>query len=60
MSLMISLSEAAKRVGIPERTLRDLAARGDFPARKVGKRWRVAVDNLDRWIHEIEKRAENV
>lgn len=57
MGLMISLSEASKRLGIPERTLRDLAARKEFPARKVGKRWKVTVAVLEKWVADGDKAA---
>jgi excisionase family DNA binding protein len=36
---VLSLSEAARLLGIPRSTVADLARRGDLPAVKLGKRW---------------------
>jgi excisionase family DNA binding protein len=52
-ALLISLAEASRRLDIPERTLRDLAVRREFPAQKIGRRWRVSVPALDAWLQRF-------
>jgi excisionase family DNA binding protein len=43
---LVSVSEAAKRLGISARRVRALAANGRVPAQKVANRWLVEVDRL--------------
>lgn len=48
----IGLAEAAKLVGIPKKTLLRLAARNEFPATKIGKRWLTRQTVIDNWLTE--------
>jgi excisionase family DNA binding protein len=49
---IISISEAARRIGIHTDTLYRLARQGQFPpAIKIGRRWRVSVPRLQRFLH---------
>ena len=49
---LITLPEAAKRIGIHRDTMYRLARTGQFPpAIRVGTRWRVSVPRLERWLH---------
>ena len=47
MSEELSPSQAAARVGTTTRTIQRWIAAGTLPARRVGGRWRVAIDALD-------------
>src|SRR4051794_29590763 len=47
MSDELSPSEAAARVGATTRSVQRWIAAGRLPARRVGGRWRVAIDALD-------------
>ena len=42
--------EAAKRLGVSERTMRRLAREGRIPSRKVGRSWRFSADALREWL----------
>ena len=49
---LISVSEAARRVGLHVNTLYRLCRRGEFPpAIQIGSRWRVSVPRLERYLH---------
>ena len=49
---LITIPEAARRVGIHPDTLYRLAREGQFsPALQIGARWRVSVPRLDRFLH---------
>jgi excisionase family DNA binding protein len=49
---LISVSEAARRVGVHTDTLYRLCRTGNFPpAIRIGGRWRVSVPRLDRYLH---------
>ena len=39
--------EAAERIGATTRSVQRWIARGELPARRVGGRWRVAIDAID-------------
>lgn len=48
---MISLRQAARRIGVAERVLRQAVRSGDLPAFKLGQRTiRVKPTDLDSWI----------
>lgn len=50
---IVSLEEAAEYVGVPPSTLRQLAREQRLPgARKLGRRWRVSLNALDRWMEQ--------
>lgn len=46
---ILSLSEAAEFLGFSEGGLRRILARGDIPARKVGRRWLLSRPVLEKW-----------
>jgi excisionase family DNA binding protein len=43
---LVSLAEAARALGVSERTVRRLVTAGRVPAYKVGGQWRVDVDEV--------------
>jgi len=52
----LSLSEAAKVVGVSYPTIHKLAHSNGFPAFRVGKKWIVPREKLIEWLHrQIEK-----
>lgn len=49
---LISVPQAAKRVGLHSDTLYRLCRQGEFPpAVAIGGRWRVSVPRLERYLH---------
>ena len=49
---LISIPEAARRIGLHAETLYRLCRSGQFsPAIQIGKRWRVSVPRLERYLH---------
>jgi len=49
---LISIPEAALRIGLHADTLYRLCRRGQFPpAIQIGRRWRVSVPRLERYLH---------
>ena len=49
---LITVPEAARRVGMHADTLYRLARSGAFtPAIQIGSRWRVSVPRLERYLH---------
>ncbi len=61
--LALSIDEASQALGIGDRQMRELAAREDFPAFRLGRRVLVPVDELRTWLRQqaaeelTEKRA---
>jgi excisionase family DNA binding protein len=52
MADLISIPEAARRVGLHADTLYRLCRTGRFPpALQIGARWRVSVPRLERYLH---------
>lgn len=49
---LITIPQAARRLGIASKTAYELAARGELPgAFRLGRRWRVSVIRLEKHIH---------
>ena len=48
----MTLDEAANALRVDSKTLRTLIKAGDFPARKVGKGWRVDWDAAKHWLSQ--------
>jgi excisionase family DNA binding protein len=49
---LISVPEAARRIGLHADTLYRLCRAGHFPpAIQIGARWRVSVPRLERYLH---------
>lgn len=46
----MTLDEAAEALRVNTKTLRDLIKQGDFPARKVGKGYRVDPEAVKAWL----------
>lgn len=44
---LVGTNIAAKKLGIPERTVRYRAARGSLPAIRVGKLWKFPLDQIN-------------
>ena len=51
---VLTLEEAAELLGISPRALREAAARGEVPARKIANRWRFSRFALHRWLSGFE------
>jgi excisionase family DNA binding protein len=52
MADLISIPEAARRIGLHADTLYRLCRTGRFPpALQIGARWRVSVPRLERYLH---------
>jgi excisionase family DNA binding protein len=47
MKEIMNLKEVARYLGLNERTVYNLVKRGEIPASKIGRQWRVKKDNLD-------------
>ena len=48
----MTLDEAAESLRVDPKTLRTLIKAGDFPARKVGKGYRISHKAVERWLEE--------
>lgn len=47
---VITIPEAARRLGLSAQSAYAAAACGEIPARKIGRRWIVPVAEFDRWL----------
>lgn len=47
---VLTLEEAAQLLRVDEKTVRDLAARGELPGRKLGRAWRFSRAALLDWV----------
>jgi len=47
---ILTAAEAARFLKVSPRTLRELAASGAIPARKVGREWRFSRTALEKWV----------
>jgi len=50
MTKTISIKEFSKLSGFPQHTCYQLVKRDDFPARKIGKSWRILKSEVDKWL----------
>ena len=50
----MTLEEAADALRVDHKTLRALIKEGSFPARKVGKGWRIDPDAVKKWLAEVK------
>lgn len=50
--VLLTVKEAAELLSVTEGTVRDMAARGELPALRVGRLWRFPRVALERWIEE--------
>lgn len=49
-SPLLTIHQAAAFLQIPVRTVYGLVQCTDFPARKIGKRWRIDEEKLHQWF----------
>lgn len=49
---LLTPKEAAAFLQVPEATVRRLIVRGELPAAKIGKRWRLRLGSVARWKEE--------
>lgn len=54
---LVALTEASRRLGLEVSWLRRLAARGDFPAHRVGSTWVIASRDLDAYLADRQRRG---
>lgn len=50
MQITYSLNDAAKLLNISRPTMLQLARRDDFPAFRIGRRWVINGEALQRWL----------
>ena len=55
----MTLDETAEALRVDSKTLRGLIKQGDFPARKVGKGYRIDPEAVKRWLAEKPAKAED-
>jgi excisionase family DNA binding protein len=53
---VLTLDEAAARLTIARKTLRDWVRAGKFPGLKVGREWRVLASDVEAYLQEAIKR----
>ncbi|WP_413779198.1 helix-turn-helix domain-containing protein [Anaeroselena agilis] len=59
--LLISIQEASKILNIPLCEMYDLVKSEDFPAIKIGRKWRIIVSRLEQWaVSRLEERPNNI
>lgn len=55
----MTIKEVAEYLQLEEHTVYKMARKGEIPAFKLGKNWRVRKDLLDKWIEEqIKKKSK--
>lgn len=47
---LLTVAEVAEHLRVSEMTVYRLLKRGDLPARRVGQRWRIAVEDLTAYL----------
>ena len=57
-SRLVSAKAAAREIGLPYTTLRDLAFRGEIPVVKAGRAWYFERRDLDSWITNHRERLD--
>lgn len=57
---LMSVPEAARRIGISARKAYEMVSAGDIPAIRIGRHWRISPVRLDYWMHgeRIERDEE--
>lgn len=53
MARMMSLEEAAERLWVSYTTAYRLVRRGELPAAKIGKQWRIEPEALEAYIAKV-------
>ncbi|WP_288195408.1 helix-turn-helix domain-containing protein [uncultured Pleomorphomonas sp.] len=54
----ILVDDASAILGVPVRTVQALAARGEIPAAKVGRRWTFNPEKLRQWLTDQESKYQ--
>lgn len=52
MQSLLSIGEAAQTLAVSERTVARLCAKGDLPAYRVGRQWRIGREDFLRWLRQ--------
>ena len=55
--LTLSVPEAAKRLGISDTSMRQLARTEGFPAFNIGRRILISTKGLEAWVNEQAKKG---
>ena len=55
--LTLSVPEAAKRLGISDTSMRQLARTAGFPAFNIGSRILISAKGLEAWVNEQAKKG---
>ena len=55
--LLLTPEEAARALGIGRTKLYRLLAEGFLPSVRIGGRWRISTEALDRFVHSLEPQA---
>lgn len=55
---LLDARQAAERLGVSERTVRQMGRDGRLPVIRVGNQMRFEVDDLEEWLSERKRRAE--
>lgn len=55
--LTLSIPEAAKRLGISDTSMRQLARTAGFPAFNIGSRILISAKGLEAWVEEQAKKG---
>lgn len=50
--LMLTAAQVAESLAVSERTVARLCAKGDLPAYRVGRQWRIDRQDFLRWLRE--------
>lgn len=58
ISLTMSVAEAARALGVCEKTVYTLTHRADFPTIKIGRRTRISSAGLAEWVRMQEQSRE--
>lgn len=58
--LTLSVAEAAKALGVCEKTVYTLTHRQDFPTIKIGRRTRISREGLAEWVRQQEQNRTEV
>lgn len=59
-NLTMSVAEAAKALGVCEKTAYTLTHRADFPAIRIGRRTRISREGLTEWVRRQEQSRTGV
>lgn len=58
MGKILSLKQAAEKLGVTDRTVQNLILRGDLHGFQVGERWKVEEEELAAYIERQKQKAQ--